>query len=71
VTTNDESILGLLLRAHKQASAQAHGEKYVFNNISAWNHFDTCTKNIEAAILSLSFAEQYVARADAAKEKTR
>jgi hypothetical protein len=32
---SDESLLGLLLRAHKEASAQAHGEEYVFHNIPA------------------------------------
>lgn len=66
---SDESILGLLLRAHGQCAAQAHGEQYVHINLSASSHFEQAMKSIEGAIHSLSFAEQYIARQSARKEK--
>jgi hypothetical protein len=58
----DESVLGLLLRAHAKCSAQAHGEEYVFHNVSAAQHWEQAATNIAAAIRSVGFAEQYAAR---------
>lgn len=66
---SDESIMGLLLRAHAKLSAQAHGEQYVFSNISSSQCYEQAAMSVEGAIKSLNFAEQYVARQDA--EKTR
>ena len=39
----DESILGLLLRAHAEAAAQSHGERYVFDNLSSSAH-EVCAR---------------------------
>jgi hypothetical protein len=61
---SDESILGLLLRAHKETSAQMHGETYIFRNISAANYWEQATSFIESAINSASRAEQYVSQQD-------
>jgi hypothetical protein len=58
----DESILGLLLRAHRQCAAQAHGEQYVFANVSAANSYEMAGQAIESAIRNIGFAEQSVAR---------
>ncbi len=66
----DESIMGLLLRAHAKCAAQAHGEQYVFDNISSSNHYEQASHSIEAAIKSVGFAEQYQARQDGRKAKT-
>jgi hypothetical protein len=54
---SDESLLGLLLRAHKEASAQAHGEEYVFHNIPAKCDYDLAVQSIEEAIRNVHFAE--------------
>lgn len=64
----DESLLGLLLRAHAEAAAQKHGEMYVHKNISASSHFEQAQGFIESAIRSIGFAEQYVARAEKKSE---
>jgi hypothetical protein len=54
---SDESLLGLLLRAHKEASAQAHGEEYVFHNIPAKCDYDNAVISIENAIKAVHLAE--------------
>jgi hypothetical protein len=54
---SDESLLGLLLRAHKEASAQAHGEEYVFHNIPAKCDYEMAVQSIEQAITKVHFAE--------------
>jgi len=56
----DESLIGLLLRAHAQCAAQAHGEQFVHNNIPAMCDFETAKQSIEGAIKSVMFAEQQV-----------
>jgi hypothetical protein len=53
----DESLLGLLLRAHREASAQSHGEEYVFHNIPAKCDYDMAMQAIESAIRSVHNAE--------------
>jgi hypothetical protein len=54
---SDESLLGLLLRAHKEASAQAHGEEYIFHNIPAKCDYDMAVQSIEQAIKYVHHAE--------------
>lgn len=54
---SDESLLGLLLRAHQEASAQAHGEEYVFHNIPAKCDYDMAVQSIEQAIKNVHHAE--------------
>ncbi len=65
MSTTDESILGLLLRAHGQCAAQAHGEEFINKNITAKCQYDTAMQSIENAIKSVTFAEQSVARQNA------
>lgn len=67
---SDESIMGLLLRAHARCSEQKHGEEFVFRNVSASNCWENAVQSIEAAIKQVGFAEAYVARADAKKVPT-
>ena len=59
---SDESLLGLLLRAHAGCAAQAHGEKYVFDNSVASSHYEQAVTSIECAIRQLGFAEISIAR---------
>jgi len=66
---SDESILGLLLRAHGLVSAQAHGEQYLHHNISASNCYENARQSIEAAIRQVGFADTYIARQDAQKKR--
>ena len=63
----DESILGLLLRAHAECAAQSHGEEYVHGNIAASQCFDQAVQSIEAAIRQVHFAECYVRVHEATK----
>lgn len=65
---SDESILGLLLRAHALCAAQSHGEEYIFKNISASNCYDQAKQSIESAIKSVGIAGLYVARQGDRKE---
>jgi len=65
----DESILGLLLRAHAEAAAQSHGERYVFDNLSSSSHYDNAVTSIANAIRSIGFAEIYIARSGERKKK--
>ena len=53
----EESLLGLLLRAHREASAQSHGEEYLFHNIPAKCDYDMAVQAIESAIRSVHNAE--------------
>jgi hypothetical protein len=58
-----------MLRAHAECAAQAHGEKFVHENLSSSAHYDSARQSIESAIQSLSFAEQYIARAEVRKQE--
>ena len=53
---SDESILGLLLRAHRECAAQAHGEEFVHHNTSAMMNYETAGQGIEAAIHAVTLA---------------
>jgi len=54
--SQDESIMGLLLRAHAQVAAQAHGEEYIHKNISAKCCYENAMQSIHSAINSVSMA---------------
>jgi hypothetical protein len=66
---SDESILGLLLRAHGLIAGQAHGEQYVHHNISASNCYENAMHSIESAIKQVGFADTYIARQDGEKKR--
>jgi hypothetical protein len=66
----DESLLGLLLRAHAETAAQEQGERYVFDNISASAFYGQAKQSIECAIRQIGFAEMHVARQGERKGKT-
>jgi hypothetical protein len=55
--STDESLLGLLLRAHREASAQSHGEEFLHHNIPAKCDYDNAIQSIEQAIKCVNFAE--------------
>lgn len=57
---SDESILGLLLRAHGKCAAQAHGEEHVFKNIPAKCDYEMAVDSIAQAIRRVCLAEQRV-----------
>jgi hypothetical protein len=57
---SDESITGLLLRAHAQVAAQAHGEEFIHNNISAKCFYENALQSIHSAIQSVAMAQAYV-----------
>jgi hypothetical protein len=57
---SDESILGLLLRAHKDCCAQAHGEEFIHKNVSAMCCYQQAAQSIESAIKSASMAQAHV-----------
>jgi hypothetical protein len=52
-----QSILGLLLKAHAQVAAQAHGEEFIHHNTSAMCCYETAQTSIESAIFSVHNAE--------------
>jgi hypothetical protein len=54
---NSQSILGLLLKAHAQVAAQAHGEEFIHHNTSAMCCYETAQASIESAIFSVNNAE--------------
>lgn len=54
---DDQSILGLLLRAHAEIAAQKHGERYVHQNIPASCDYENAQQSVESAIKSVVFAE--------------
>jgi hypothetical protein len=65
---SDESILGLLLRAHAQVAEQKHGERYMHENIATSMDYETAQAHIESAIRSVVVAERTQARFIATKE---
>jgi len=67
MSNTDESLLGLLLRAHAECAAQAHGEEYVHGNIPASQCFEQAVQSIEAAIRHVGFADGYVRIQEAKK----
>ncbi len=67
MSDTDESIIGLLLRAHRKCAAQSHGEEYLHENIQASQCFDTAVQAIESAIKSVNFADGYVRVNEATK----
>lgn len=69
IADTDESILGLLLRAHARVSEQAHGEQYVHRNISASQSYENARSSIESAIRQVTIAERYVARQEVRMEQ--
>jgi hypothetical protein len=66
---DDESIMGLLLRAHARCAEQKHGEEFIHHNVSAMNCYEHAVQSIQSAIRSVSFAEMHTAREDAKKGK--
>ncbi len=64
---NEESILGLLLRAYGQCSAQKHGEEYLHHNGDAVLSYDQATQHIYDAIHAVVIAEMCVRRQEAYK----
>lgn len=67
----DESILGLLLRAHAQIAEQKHGERYHFLNIATSMDYETAQGHVEAAIRAVFIAERTQARFQATKEAVK
>ena len=65
----DESILGLLLRAHAQVAEQKHGERYVHSNIPTSMDYEMAQGHIESAIRAVFVAERTQARFDAQKQE--
>lgn len=57
---NEESILGLLLRAYGQCSEQKHGEEYLHHNDNAVENYRHAVRSIGDAINSVVIAEMYV-----------
>lgn len=57
---NDESIMGLLLRALEKVAAQKHGEEFIFHNVSAMCAYEQALQSIHSAIQSVSRAESHV-----------
>jgi hypothetical protein len=55
----DQSIGGLLLQAHAQVAAQAHGEEFIHHNVSAMNCFEMALRSIEGAIQNVHNAEMH------------
>jgi hypothetical protein len=68
---NEESIIGLLLRAHRETAAQAHGEEYRMSNVNAANCYKDATNHIEGAIWNAIFAEQYVRSQEATQAEAK
>ena len=66
--SQDESIMGLLLRAHAQVAAQAHGEEYIHHNISAKCCYENALQSIHSAINSVSMAQVHVYGQEERKE---
>jgi hypothetical protein len=65
---SDESLLGLLLRAHAECAAQKHGEQYVHHNLSASAHFESAQNSIGSAIHSIMLAERYIGLSEVKKK---
>lgn len=65
MANTDESILGLLLRAHARVSEQKHGEEFVHHNSGSMSSYEMARQSIESAIQNVFFAEMQVARQQA------
>jgi hypothetical protein len=61
MSNTDESHLGLLLRAHAECAAQAHGEEYVHGNIPAKCDYEMALQSIHSVIRTVVNAETRVA----------
>lgn len=62
---NEESILGLLLRALVKIAEQKHGERYVHHNDATSMDYETAEGYVQAAINAVVIAERSQARFDA------
>lgn len=67
---NEESIIGLLLRAHGHVAAQALNEERL-GNISASQCWQQSQKAIENAIWQAHFADNYVRAQEARESESR
>lgn len=59
---NEESILGLLIRAYGQICAQEHGETYHLHNDSAASAYNNASPHTYNAIMGVVNAEMCVRR---------
>jgi hypothetical protein len=64
---NEESILGLLLRALRQSAQQEYGEEYKQSNLNGSVYYGQCCQNIISAIQALFLAERTVGYSDGRK----
>jgi hypothetical protein len=64
---NEESIIGLLLRAYGQCSEQKHGEEYLHHNDNAAASYRHAVRSIGDAIQSVIIAEMYVRKQEERK----
>lgn len=64
---NEESILGLLIRAYGQICAQELNEQYHFHNDSAAAAYKNAQERTFAAIMGVVSAEMFVRRDEAYK----
>lgn len=64
---NEESILGLLLRALRHSSQQEHGEEFNQSNLNGATFYGQCCQHIDAAIKALFAAERTVGYSNARK----
>lgn len=64
---NEESILGLLIRAYGQICAQELNEQYHFHNDSAASSYKNASQNTYNAIMAVVSAEMCVRREEAYK----
>lgn len=69
--STDETILGLLLRAHSQCAAQAHGEEFIHKNISAKCQWEMAMQSIESAIKGVTYAERTAAVMEARERMSK
>ena len=58
--SQDESIMGLLLRAHAGIAAQRHGEEFIHHNVSAMCCYENALQSVHSAIKSVGMAEVHV-----------
>lgn len=59
---NEESILGLLLRALVQIAEQKHGERYVHKNVPTSMDYEQAERYVTSAIGAVFIAERSEAR---------
>lgn len=62
-----ESILGLLLRALRQAAEQEHGERYHLGNLPAANFYSDTVGHTMEAISALFLAERSIGQQEGIK----